>query len=400
MQSKRLACLALAGTLLVGAFAAVLKLPAAAEDADSMWLVREYENDVYSVSCEDKTVTDVEIPSVIDGKTITMVEVDAFKDCEQLQHVTIPDTVTVIEDYSFYNCPALQEITIPRSVENIGFQAFYGCAMLETVNIPASVTDLEAFAFEGCGNLKTVTVAEDNPSYMDVNGVLFDKDGKTLILYPSAMEGDTYTVPEGCTEVYDYAFIGNPYLKTVDISGITTLGEDAFYFCTSLQSMDIPDAVTELEGSVFGNCSALERVKLPANLVTIGDSCFYNCLKLSDIEIPETVQTISNYAFFNCPSLTRIHLTKTTETIGNYALGWYFSGDSDEPKRLPDFEVDAEDNTAAFDYCVNNSIKCTGGVTQGTVFLYIIIGVVALVVIVTIIIIVVQKRIQKRYELP
>ena len=86
--------------------------------------------------------------------------------------------------------------------------------------------------------------------------------------------------------------------------------------------------------------------------------------------------------------------------IGNYALGWYFPGDGDEPKRLPDFEVDAEDNTAAFDYCVNNSIKCTGGVTQGTVFLYIIIGVVALVVIVTIIIIVVQKRIQKRYELP
>lgn len=396
MRDRIAALLASAGLLLAGA----QSLPAAADgkSADGMWYVREYEGDVVSVSCEDKTVTEVTVPSEIDGKTVNMIEVDAFKDCTQLTKVTVPDTITVIEDYSFYECSSLQEINIPRSVKNIGFQAFYGCTSLTALNIPADCTDIEAFAFEGCSSLTGIHVAADNTAYHDEDGILFDKTGETLILYPSANPQTQYALPASCTSIYDYAFIGNPYLESVDISGVKEIGEDAFYFCTALKTAAIPDGITELKGAMFGKCESLESVQLPEGLTTIGESCFYHCMALRECDIPESVQTIGNYAFFNCPSYTQIHLTKNTTAIGDYALGFYL-GDDGNPKRLPEFTVDAQDNTAAFDYCVKNSIRCTGGVTQNTVFIYIVVGVVVFVLIATITILIVQKRIQKRYEL-
>lgn len=396
MRNKgRFAALLAAAGILMTAMPAI---PAAAEDEEELWYVRDYEDGTVSVSCNDKSVTEVIVPSEIDGKTITMIEVDAFKDCNDLTKVTIPDTVTVIEDYAFYYCAALRDVNFPRNLKNIGFQAFCGCSSLNGVTIPASCDDIEAFAFEGCASLDGVSVSPDNPAYKDEDGILFDKSGETLYLYPSANTSEEYALPEGCTVIYDNAFIGNPYLKRVDISGITSLGRDAFYYCTALERIDIPEGIEELDGSVFGSCTALTSVSLPQSLTKIGENCFYNCMQLSQIEIPEGVQSVGNNAFFNCPSLTRVHLTKNTGSIGTYAFGWYM-GEDDKPKRLPDFEIDANDDTAAFTYCVNNSIKCTGGVTQGTVFIYIILGVIALVIILTILIVVMQKRIQKKYEL-
>ncbi len=373
-------------------------------DDEELWSYYDYGDGVVAVTLTDKTVESAEVPQKIDGKTVTMIEVDCFNGCENLKSVKIPDTITVIEDYSFYNCKNLESITIPKNVQNIGFQAFFGCFKLEEVNIPASVTEIEAYAFEGCNALTAIHVADSNPNYKDEDGILFDIEGKTLILYPSAKEGTSYSVPDGCTRVEEYAFMGCTHLESINIDNITELGRDAFYYCTSLKTIRIPDSITELEGSVFGNCNSMETIQLPANLRKIGSGCFYSCFMLKEIEIPETVTTIESNAFFNCASLKTIHLTKNVTEIGNYALGYCYTGnaegeENEKPSKLPDFVVDAKDDTTAFAYCVTNEIKCTGGVTQGTVFIYIIIGVIVLAVVVTIALIIIQKRIQKRYEL-
>ncbi len=384
-----------AGLLLSGLQA----LPASADVFETeLWTVRDYEDGTISVSLKDKTLTEVEVPSEIDGKTITMLEVDGFKGCSALQKVTVPDTVTVIEDYCFYECPSLTEINVPAHVKNIGFQAFYGCSSLKTIEIPASVGEIEAFAFEGCTSLTGVKVAKDNPAYKDENGILFDKSGETLYLYPSALEGESYSVPASCKTVYDYAFIGNPYLKNVDISHITSLGEDAFYYCTALESLSIPEGIEELKGALCGKCTALKTVTIPSTVKTVGESCFYGCMALESAVLPEGLETVRNYAFFNCPSLTSVRLTDSVTSIGEYAFGFYL-GDDDKPKRLPDFEIDAAKDTEAFRYCAKNSIKCTGGVTQGSVFLYILLSVVAAVIAMTIVLLILQKKYQKEHEI-
>ena len=393
---KRFCAGLLSGVLLL---AGMQTLPASADVFETdLWTVRDYEDGTVSVSLKDKTLTEVEVPSEIEGRTITMLEVDGFKDCTALQKITIPDTVTVIEDYCFYQCSALEEINVPKNVRNIGFQAFYGCSSLKGIEIPASVKEIEAFAFEGCSSLAGVTVAKDNAAYKDENGILFDKSGETLYLYPSALTGDAYTLPPSCKTVYDYAFIGNPYLKSVDISHITSLGEDAFYYCTALESLSVPEGIEELKGSVCGKCAALKTVTLPSTLKSIGESCFYGCMALESADLPEGLETVRNYAFFNCPALTNVKLSPNVKTIGDYAFGYYLGSD-DKPKRLPDFEIDAAKNTEAFQYCAKNSIKCTGGVTQGSVFLYIVLGIVGAVILATIVLVILQKKYQKDHEL-
>ncbi len=335
---------------------------------DGLWMYNDYGDGTFSVTCMDTEAEEVTVPSKIMGRTVTMIEVDAFKDCTKLEKVTLPATITVIEDYSFYNCTALKEIEIPKSVVNIGWQAFYNCSSLEEVFIPAAVSSIEEFAFEGCASLREFRVSDANDWYKSADGVLFDYEGTTLIRYPCAKEDDSYAVPDGCTRIEDWAFIGNTYLAHIDINQVQELGEEAFYYCTALQEFTVPEGITTLERYMFANCHSLQRVTLPEGLTTIGIGAFYSCLSLPEIEIPDSVTTIEQTAFFNCGSLKTISLTENVTSIGEMAMGYYFD-ESEQYKKIPDFTIDAKDDTQAFAYAAENSIRCTGGITQGTVFI-------------------------------
>ena len=365
---------------------------------DGLWYYNDYGDGTVSVVCQDNTIEEAVVPSEIDGHKITMIELDCFKDNANLKKVTLPDTITVLEDYAFYLCSGLEEINIPDSVEKFGFQTFYGCAKLKEISVPAGLTEIEGYTFDGCTALEAVHVHQKNQNYKDEDGILFTKDGSDLILYPAAKTGKQYTVPENCKKLEGYAFMANTSLEQIDISPVTEMGEDVFYYCTALQSMTIPEGITMLTGAVFGNCTALKSVTLPETLEVIGSGCFYNCIQLAEITIPDSVTTINSNAFFNCASLTKIRVSQNVKTIGDYAFGFY-SSEEEEKKLLPDFELDADNGTEAFAYAVKFNVRCTGGVTQGIVFVYVMIAVVAVVIISVIVLVIVQKQKQKQREL-
>jgi len=365
---------------------------------DGLWYYNDYGDGTVSVVCQDNTLEEVTVPAEIDGHKITMLELDCFKENTSLKKVILPETITVLEDYAFYLCSGLEEINIPESVEKFGFQTFYGCSSLKEISVPAGLTEIEGYTFDGCTGLEAVHVDKKNQNYKDEDGVLFTKDGTDLILYPASKPGISYTVPAGCTKLEGYAFMANPALKEIRIDSVTEMGEDVFYYCTSLKSIVIPEGITMLTGATFGNCTSLESVTLPETLEVIGSGCFYNCLALKDITIPSSVTTINENAFLNCASLTSITIPETVKTIGDYALGFYY-GEEEKPEHLPDFEIDADNGTSAFEYATKFSVKCTGGVTQGIVFVYIVVGVVVLVILAVIGLIIMQKRIQKQHEL-
>ena len=338
-MGKALRTLLAAGV--VGAAMLCLRpLPAAAElfySDDGLWMVNVYEeSDDVSITCTDKTIEEVDIPSEVNGYTINMVEVDAFNSNEVLRRVTIPETVRVIDDYAFYGCSSLEEVNIPKSLKKLGFQSFYGCAKLTEMTIPATVEEVELFAFEGCNALAAVEVDPANKNYKDVDGILFNKDGSTLFLYPSAKEGTHY---------------------------------------------DVPATVSQINGSLVGGCRSLTSISRPEGIPAITSGCFYGCLALTDVTIPESVYSIDSYAFFNCPLLKTIRVSPNVTSIGDYALGFYYKGEGD-PVRLPGFKVDTERDTEAFRYCAKNGIACTAGITQNGVFIGVLIGVFAAVLIV------------------
>lgn len=242
------------------------------------------------------SLTSVTIPN-----SVTSIVFAVFASCTSLTSVTIPDSVTTIGDYAFSGCTSLTSITIPDSVTRIGHYAFFYCTSLASITIPDSVTSIGDSAFSTCTSLTSITVDENNKTYSNnEDGVLFNKDKTTLILYPIGNERTTYTIPDG----------------------VTSIGNDAFQGCTSLTSIIIPDSVTSIGNDAFYECSSLTNITIGNSVTSIGDHAFNFCTSLTNITIPDSVTSIGNYAFSSCKSLTSITIPDSVTSIDELVFEW------------------------------------------------------------------------------
>ena len=165
----------------------------------------------------------------------------------------INEGITSIGNYAFYNCTGLTSVTIPNSVTSIGGDAFSGCTGLISVSIGNNVNDIGYTAFLSCSRLTAIDVAENNPYYCSVEGVLFDKNKTKIIQYPTGNTRTSYTIPVG-----------------VNIIGKCCFGE-----CSSLKEVTIPNSVTDIEWQAFANCDGLTSVTIPEKVTSIGQSAFW-----------------------------------------------------------------------------------------------------------------------------
>lgn len=105
------------------------------------------------------------------------------------------------------------------------------------------------------------------------------------------------------------------------LKGITKIRSHAFFNCTSLTSIEIPNSVTSISEYVFYGCSNLANVTIPSSVTSIDYGAFYNCTSLSSITIPYTVTLISYSVFYNCTSLTSVTVKSSIPpTLGNTAF--------------------------------------------------------------------------------
>ena len=170
-----------------------------------------------------------------------------------VKSAVIADGVTSIGSCAFYNCRSLTSVTIPDSVTSIGGGAFMCCSSLTSVTIPDSVTSIGNGAFASCTSLTGIWVAEGSSHYAsDAFGVLFNKDKTTLVQCPGAFAA--YTIPDS----------------------VTSIGDGAFRWCSSLTSVTIPNSVTSIEGGAFSDCDNLTDVYYT------GTEIAWNKIKISD----------------------------------------------------------------------------------------------------------------------
>ena len=246
------------------------------------------------------SLTSIEIPN-----SVASIGDYVFDGCTSLTSIRIPESVTSIGMYAFSRCRSLIRIEIPNSVTSIGGYAIYGCTSLTSIEIPNSVTSIGNHVFERCTSLTDIEVNEDNKNYMDDNGILYTKDGNEIIKYPEGKKETIYAILTGTKSVSDDAFYGCTSLTSIEIpNSVTSIGYSAFKECTSLTSVKIPDKVTNIRGFTFSRCSSLINIEIPNSVTDIGYFAFEGCTSLKNIIIPDSVITIGDRPFEGCSNLT------------------------------------------------------------------------------------------------
>ncbi|MCL2329501.1 MAG: leucine-rich repeat domain-containing protein [Bacteroidetes bacterium] len=229
-------------------------------------------------------------------------------------------TVTSIGEDAFKLCNELTAVTIPQTVKTIGKNAFYKCYDLAAITIPANVTQIASSAFSECLSLAAITVESGNEHYSSENGVLFNKNKTSLIHFPRTKTG-AYVIPEGVTSIVDYAFHNCSGLSSISIpQGVTNIGAFAFSGCNNLTSIIIPEGVTIIWNDVFSGCTSLDSIALPRSVTRIGNNAFGDS-GLTSITIPEGVTDIDGYAFWGCSKLSLVSIPASVKKIGYNAFG-------------------------------------------------------------------------------
>ena len=140
----------------------------------------------------------------------------------------------------------------------------------------------------------------DNLTWTLQDGVLTISGTGNMKNYSMQKVNDKYITTAPWGEYYDT-------IKSVVIeAGVTSIGDYAFYKCSSLASVTIPDSVTSIGSSAFSFCSSLASVTIPDSVTTIGDWAFYNCSSLTSVTIPDSVTSIGSSVFYNCSSLASV----------------------------------------------------------------------------------------------
>ena len=224
----------------------------------------------------------------------------------EIRNVQIEDGVRSIGDYAFRGCSGLTSITIPNSVTSIGDYTFYGSSGLTSITIPNSVTSIGDRAFYGCTSLPVI----NNIRYAD-----------TYLVGAVDKTQSTYNIKAGTRFIGSSAFWGCSGLTSITIpNSVTSIGTEAFYGCSGLTSINIPNSVRSIGDYAFRGCSGLTSITIPNSVTSIGRYAFYGCSGLTSVTIPNSVTSIGVQTFYGCSGLTSATIPNSVTSIGKDAF--------------------------------------------------------------------------------
>lgn len=300
-------------------------------------------------------VTTIDIPA-----SIANIYGNAFDDCSSLTATTFHDATNnhtlTLGDYAFRNCATLPEVTFPRQLLSVGNYTYAQCPLLKTLTFPAMLESIGNYAFAECTGLTQLTFKDSGKSvklgygarsnsgtsYLD-NIPLF---GNTNLTYLYIGRNINYTAGEkyGYSPFYNQSFLTDvrfsqsgtvsyckDYLlykvnncKTLTLpESLTSIGNWTFRGMAALESIVVPNAVTEMGTYAFANDTSLKSAKLSTSCPWLKEGLFSECNALQSITIPSVVTKMDGYMFTNCKALTSATFEDGTDLIEmGYGASW------------------------------------------------------------------------------
>lgn len=309
-----------------------------------------------------------EIKTVVIENGVAGIGGHAFYDCKNLTSVSIPDSVTDIRGISFCGCTSLTTVSLPAYLADMGGYVFSGCTSLSSIVIPEGMTTIPAYTFRDCTSLKEIQIPA---SVTEIRPEVFagceklkrvgyggseeqwkkikinegnDALGNAKVAYESytgnpqqmviasgtcgealnwtlnkqgtlivSGTGDMTNYP-GASEVPWRDYIRDIYVVIIR-DGVTGIGGHAFYDCTNLASVHIPESVKDIRGFAFSDCENLTTMILPDSITQMGGYLFHNCVGLKHVELPEGLVTIPGHTFSGCTALESVVIPKGVKEI-------------------------------------------------------------------------------------
>ena len=298
----------------------VINAPNGFIDGDFIWLEN---NSAVTLAAYLGNATELILPTDYDANSITSIGDYAFSNCSDLTSITIPNSITSIGDYAFSGCSNLVNITIPNSVTSIGADVFDGTIWYN--NQPTGVVYVGKVLYKYKG-----TVPE-NTSIIIKDGTL-GIAGKAFYNCSNLIDVE---IPNSVTNIGNYAFDGCSSLKDVHVSDLVSwcnidfknFAANPLYYTKNfylngeaITALVIPYDVTEIKNYVFCGYTGLTSVVIGDGVTSIGDSAFSGCTGLTNIEIPNSITSIGADAFYGCKGFTNIVIPNSITTIGESAF--------------------------------------------------------------------------------
>ena len=197
-----------------------------------------------------------------------------------------------------------------KPVKGIGDNAI-GKSMLaiDIVDIPKNIVYIHPAAFKDCTTTTIYTVDSANPVYKSDDGVIYSKDGKKLLHYPSGRNETSISVNKDVEVIGGYAFANNEDVTDIKLpSDVKEIGDHSFWGCEKLYKINLPEGITKIGDYALNECQSLAELKLPSTLVSIGAHAFDYCTSIKEVVVPDSVTDIGDAAFMRCRSLSSVML--------------------------------------------------------------------------------------------
>ncbi len=186
---------------------------------------------------------------------VRLIRANTFEGCRYLTGITVPDGVTEIEASAFSHCERLIRFIVPDECLTIGDNAFYGCTRMQALAINSKLQKIGTGALGRCVGIVRFQVEDDNPNFQcKGDGLIWKQGARTIFLkYPPKSQATSYRLPDGVTEVAEYAFEDVEYLTLVNLNPqCRTLRDYAFFSCLNLQKITGGADISITDESIFG----------------------------------------------------------------------------------------------------------------------------------------------------